>query len=307
MSGMRESILKKLSPRVLSPEQVASYHREGMLVVRDFFTKKEEAVVVGATDDIQAFPEEWGKQMIYFEPGPMGGRQLYRTENYIPYHPGLRELLEGKVIDAVSDLLGEPAVLFKEKINWKFKGAGGFGPHQDSPAYCEFPQKTFLSAMISADQSTMENGCLEMVRGKHRNGIVPQNSDGTIRTDLCEQYEWEPLLVGPADICFFSADTPHRSGRNNSQGSRRAHFLTFNPESEGRHREAYFAEKRKKFPPLFEMEPGKDYSEGARIYNAGTTPCIVTPCTVGSAPSSSVESTEAVSVSEEEDTSDQTA
>uniref|UniRef100_A0A0G4GKQ9 Fe2OG dioxygenase domain-containing protein n=1 Tax=Chromera velia CCMP2878 TaxID=1169474 RepID=A0A0G4GKQ9_9ALVE len=257
----------KAGGRQLSADEIAAYHRDGMLVVRNFFSKEEEAVVVRATNDIQNFPEEKGKQMIYFETTPSGERRLCRTENYIPYHSELKALFEGKLVDAVADLLGEPAVLFKEKINYKFPGAKGFGAHQDSPAYKEFPQKTILTAMVSADPSTIENGCLEMVRGKHTEGIVAQNDDGTISTSLCETYKWESLLLGPADVAFFSADTPHRSGPNASQGSRRAHFLTFNPASEGQHRDGYYAEKRKKFPPPVEMEPGKDYSEGAKIYN----------------------------------------
>jgi len=40
--------------------------------------------------------------------------------------------------------------------------------------------------------------------------------------------------------------------------------------SEGNYRDGYYKEKREKFPPENEREPGKDYSEGAKIYNLAT-------------------------------------
>jgi hypothetical protein len=41
---------------------------------------------------------------------------------------------------------------------------------------------------------------------------------------------------------------------------RRNLYLTYNRASEGDHREKYFADKRKSYPPDLEREPGKEYS-----------------------------------------------
>ena len=38
----------------------------------------------------------------------------------------------GRVIEAVGELLGEPAVLYKEKINYKYPGGGGYAAHQEA-------------------------------------------------------------------------------------------------------------------------------------------------------------------------------
>ena len=48
----------------------------------------------------------------------------------------------------------------------------------------------------------------------------------------------------PGDVLFFDALTPHRSGPNNSPGSRRVLYLTYNRLSEGDHSRAYFRDKR---------------------------------------------------------------
>jgi len=54
---------------------------------------------------------------------------------------------------------------------------------------------------------------------------------------------------------------------NYTDRPRRSYYLTYNALSEGDRRDAYYRDKRSKFPPECEREKGKDYSEGARIYN----------------------------------------
>ena len=56
------------------------------------------------------------------EPPRSGRRLINRIENFYPYHAGFKALFDGdKLLGRVSDLLGEPAVLFKDKINFKLR------------------------------------------------------------------------------------------------------------------------------------------------------------------------------------------
>ena len=65
-----------------------------------------------------------GKWFLYYE--NVGGKKtLCRTENFLPYHDGVRNLIHGKLSKVMSDLFRESAVLFKEKINYKLAGAAG--------------------------------------------------------------------------------------------------------------------------------------------------------------------------------------
>ena len=48
-----------------------------------------------------------------------------RTENFIHDHEALQKLFTtGKILDAVSEFFGEKAVLYKEKLNYKYPGGG---------------------------------------------------------------------------------------------------------------------------------------------------------------------------------------
>ena len=71
--------------------------------------------------------------MPYVEINAHGALVLCRTENYASSHDGLNGLLRGeKLLGVLRDLSGEDMVLFKEKINYKLAGSGGFAAHIDS-------------------------------------------------------------------------------------------------------------------------------------------------------------------------------
>jgi ectoine hydroxylase-related dioxygenase (phytanoyl-CoA dioxygenase family) len=173
------------------------------------------------------------------------GRQLARSENFTPFSPVLSQLLRAsRVAEVASELLGEPALLYKEKINYKLVGGAGFSPHQDKPAY-PFVESV-LSVMIAVDDSTIENGCLYVVSGEHHR-LLDQDHRGCIAPSLVDTFEWSPVELRAGQTLFFHALTPHRSGANLSTRHRRALFPTYNGLSEGDLREAYYLEKRRRF------------------------------------------------------------
>lgn len=138
----------------------------------------------------------------------------------------------------------------------------------------------FCCVQVSIDPATLENGCLEAVRGEHKKGILP-HPDGVLDPALTRQYEqqrrWEPILTELGGTVIFHAAVPHRSGTNRSNSARRIHYLTFNPASDGDFRAAYYENKRRAFPPDIERKPGVDYSEGAKIFNVANPIPTSTP------------------------------
>ena len=249
---------------------VERFTRDGFVVMRDLFSWEERRNISAWVSEIQEWPETPYKWMQYFEPNHVSGSKLLcRTENFIPYHTGLRNLLCGeKVLSVVGALLGEPAFLYKDKINFKLPGGNGFEPHQDAPAYTEQGQSYHVTALIAADPATVENGCLEVVSEGHMLGVLPHTEgNGAIPGHLVSRMEWIPLILEAGDVAFFGSYLPHRSGPNNTHDPRRSLYITYNGVSVGDKHDAYYIDKRRMFPPDCEREPGKDYSEGARVYN----------------------------------------
>jgi ectoine hydroxylase-related dioxygenase (phytanoyl-CoA dioxygenase family) len=192
------------------------------------------------------------------------------VENFLPYHPGLSGFLQDPALfEILGELMGERAVLFKEKVNFKLPGGKGFKAHQDAPAFVTFEQTYHITLMISVDPATVENGCLELVRGHHRQGTLPQAPDGTLSPELIASLRFEPLPMQPGDVLLFDSYVPHGSQENRSQTPRRAFYVTYNRASERDRRSEYFAHKRAAFPPECERLAGVDYAKSAGIYNLG--------------------------------------
>jgi ectoine hydroxylase-related dioxygenase (phytanoyl-CoA dioxygenase family) len=145
------------------------------------------------------------------------------------------------MLATASALLGEPAVLYKEKINYKLPGGAGYAPHQDAPAY-RFVD-THVSCMVAVDDALMDNGCLEVVSGCHAE-LLPTDAAGCVRPDVVAELHWEPVEVRAGETLWFHSRTPHRSGPNLGALPRRALYPTYNARSEGDLRAAYYDQKR---------------------------------------------------------------
>jgi ectoine hydroxylase-related dioxygenase (phytanoyl-CoA dioxygenase family) len=255
----------------LTDSQLKFWQDNGYVVVKDYFTQSQKAELIAWVEDMESRPETAGKWMKYFETPSTdpAGRQLCRVENFLQFHDGFDGLLRGdKIIGILSELMGEPAVLFKEKINFKLPGGNGFLPHQDAPAFTSFGQTYHITMMVSIDASNAENGCLQMSPGNHKEGMLPTAPDGTVDPEFAETLNWEYLATEPGDIVFFDSYIPHKSDANTSNRPRRALYITYNRASEGSYREQYYEEKRKVFPPDVERDPNKKY-KGSGVFNVG--------------------------------------
>ena len=253
----------------IAPEALAFFRDHGHVLLAGAASPARDARLADWTDELARWDEAPGKWMKWYE-GSGPARQLCRVEDFLPYHHDLREFLEGAALGAVlEDLLGEPAALFKEKINYKLPGGAGFAPHQDAPAFASFGQRYHVTVMIAVDPATVQNGCLEVVDGFHGAGLLPQAADGTLAPEWSAGQPWRAIEMAAGDVLIFDSLVPHRSAANRSDRPRRALYVTYNRASEGSLRGAYFQHKRAHFPPECERVAGQDYSAAARTFNLG--------------------------------------
>ena len=225
----------------LTRSQVDHYIETGWLITDTLKDKTKQLQTW--SDEVQGWSDngDWMHYREMTEHGP----KLCRTEYFTPFHTGFRELLtEGIMVDTASALLGDRAVLYKEKINYKLAGGAGYAPHQDAPAYRFID--IHLSCMVAIDDSTIENGCLEVVSGAHQ-AILPMDDQGCIDAAVVAGMDWFHVELRAGQTLWFHSRTPHRSGSNNSSSDRRAIYPTYNALSEGDLREKYYKQKIQEF------------------------------------------------------------
>jgi hypothetical protein len=233
-------------------DDVEHFTRNGWLLVRGDDPERV-ADLRSWVDEVSGWPEGAGEWLQYREMTD-DGPKLCRSENFVPFHEGLRALLTtGPMVDTASALLGEPAVLYKEKINYKLAGGAGYAPHQDAPAY-RFVE-SHVSCMVAVDDASVDNGCLEVVSGRHHE-LLPTDDAGCIAADVVEQMEWTAVPVQAGDTLWFHSRTPHRSGPNQSSVPRRALYPTYNAAREGDLRESYYRQKLDEFAAAGEAADG---------------------------------------------------
>ena len=140
----------------LSADQINQYARRGWCAAPGFFSAAQVARISAWTDEIAARPEEPGVQMVYSEPSLAnpGVRLIQRIENFCPFHDGFDRLVHGRLRAAVETLLAEPAVMFKDKINFKMAGGAGFEPHQDQQAGWSRYAPLYVTALVTVDPAT---------------------------------------------------------------------------------------------------------------------------------------------------------
>ena len=258
LSSPAEPIL--FQARDPSLEQRAVFARDGHLVLRGFLDGPTVDRVERWTREVTDLPEVPGRQMVYYEDSSRGddARVLSRIENFCPYHHDFDRLLNsGPVVDMVSDLLGGPAVMFKDKINFKMPGSDGFKAHQDVQAGWDRYASLHLTVLISLDAATAVNGCLEIGSGPRRDRRIGEmwapldEDDPDIRYELCP--------TEPGDAVVFDSFVPHRSKPNTTDQPRRALYVTYNLARDGDQRAQYYADKRESYPPDCERSPDKQY------------------------------------------------
>ncbi len=246
------------SARLPEPDEILSMRRDGYLVVRGFFSAAETEALIRWTGEIASAPELPGSQMVYHEDSLLapGRRVVQRIEDFCSHHPAMDAVARhGALSRWLAVLTGEDPVLFKDKINFKYPGGDGFKAHQDQQAGWTSYAPIFVTALVTIDPATIENGCLEIATASRAHDLI-----GAEWTPLSEdELGLAPVPTEPGDVIFFDSFVPHASKPNLTDTQRRVLYLTYNGAGHGDHRRRYFAEKRAAFPPDIERRPGESY------------------------------------------------
>lgn len=232
---------------------------EGYINLSNFLSEEEFSLCKSIGEKLEIWPEEKNGPLKYFEKSKSNQQELLnRVEKIIEFFPDFENFITCKLIALLNQLTGVPYTLFKEKINFKMPGGGGFNPHQDAPAFKKFIQDEMYTVMIPLQKTNQINGCLQVSENFFKKTIIP-HIDGKISEDNLNNIKWLSIEQNERDIFLFSSYLIHYSADNFSEFSRKCYFITFNPLKIGNLRETYFDYKQQSFPPRIERKNDAKY------------------------------------------------
>lgn len=236
-----------------SPAAV-EYWAKGYTVVPGLFSDREVAAIQTECERLfSLFSAEQDRHNIrvQFRNHESGTPVLDRVDPFSDISPLLRDLgRDPRILAAVADALGEPGHLFKDKIIRKAPGTHGYGVHQDYTNWQEVPApaQSLLSVLFAVDSSSPEKGGLEFFDGMHRRHYRDRETPSDIFNPkaglvpdevMAGRVAVSPTLAA-GDIVLFHSLTPHQSGVNRSDQTRRSIYFSYNAASYGNIYDTYY-------------------------------------------------------------------
>ena len=133
------------------------------------------------------------------------------------------------VLDRLADLIGPQLDCFLSQFIFKNPGAWGQPWHQDSWYFPFEPARPITGVWLAVTQATLENGCLHVLPGSHREPVHehvpdrrPDANYGYVEIVDHDMAGAVPVLMDPGDLLLFDSHLMHRSTDNESAGVRAA-------------------------------------------------------------------------------------
>ena len=200
--------------KLLSPEQVARYDDDGVVFPIDVLTPDEAADYRARLEALEA---RHGKMKFAMKP--------YLTMTLVD------ELAHApRLLDAVEDLVGPNLLLWDGAfINKEPQTRNFVSWHQDLTYWGVGPAEQIVSIWLALSPVMAENGCMKVVPGSHRDGILPHadrfHDDNVLSRgqELVDDFDKDAavdVVLKPGQMSLHHGHVIHGSNPNHSDQRR---------------------------------------------------------------------------------------
>ena len=219
---------------MLSNTQITEYHQDGYTVCPNFLSPEEVAQLVAEIEKIISGNTlaNHDKKRMEMEPNqPSDGAKVRRLYEPCTHYPLFRKLSDSeKLLDAVEDLVGPNILFHYSKLNMKPPEIGSVVEWHQDLSYYPLTNRDSLAVLFYLDDADAENGCLQMLPGRHEGDLLAHTSEGYFQgraTEVVDSSE-AALVEGKAGAAvFMHCMTPHASTTNRSNRPRRTLILSY--------------------------------------------------------------------------------
>jgi ectoine hydroxylase-related dioxygenase (phytanoyl-CoA dioxygenase family) len=206
-----------------------SMNRDGFVVLEDVFTVGEMQVLAQRLEDLE--------RRMHAELVASGGSSGISRADEITFNDHLAEkddvvrefCLRPEFVEITTAFLGPNVDLYWNQTVFKHpEGHKEFPWHQDD-GYTPVLPSPYLTLWLAINDATPENGCVSVLPGSHRGGLVEHKPSpiGLVCRSNDDPDQGIQVPVRAGSIVAFWSLTMHRSGPNRSQGVRRAYVIQY--------------------------------------------------------------------------------
>ena len=218
----------------LSAAQMNDFQRDGYVIARNYFSRDEVArLQEKAESDPRLHSAAWHRKDAA---GTVSKVCLWQETGDDLYSMFSRSR---RLVDSCETLIGEPTYHTSTKIMMKEPFVGGAWEwHQDFGYWHEdnlmlYPKA--ISCMIAINQATVENGCLQVLKGSHVIGRLDHTKTGDQKgadmvfvEEAMKYHELVNVELDPGDTLFFHCNLLHKSNQNRSENPRWSIICAYN-------------------------------------------------------------------------------
>jgi len=220
----------------IGPREIAHYREHGYLVVREAFSAPEVAsalagllhLIMGGNPAFDGIQFEAKAQDI-LSSLTLDQRQdaVRKLWFFAESETRLKAFSQDpRLLTVVRPLLGnvEP-FMFQDMALMKPPRLGREKPWHQDHAYFDYPLGTpVVGVWIALDKATIENGCMHLLPGRHKEGPIPhfKRRDWQICDSVVLGTRSLPVPLKPGGLLLFDGLLPHGTPHNSSPSRRRA-------------------------------------------------------------------------------------
>ena len=234
----RVETFSDILPHRLNDEQLRHFRERGFIHQLVVFTQEQVLRLREALESIVQGRNGRESELLCHSNENAGTTRLTYLQGGWMIDPDLHDLIFHPAITVkVAQLLGTRKVRFwHDQVFYKPPKVGGnVAWHQDYSYWLRTTPSQHLSVWIGLDDSTLENGCLQVVPESHRWGLLARDQllgdmdqlKHQLTADQLARFVPVPIEQSAGTCSFHHDHTIHGSYRNESERARRAIILNF--------------------------------------------------------------------------------
>jgi len=228
----------------IGPREIEFYREQGYLAVRQAFTPTETAAARDGLVDLimgknPAFNgitfEAAAKTILPTLSAEQRQDAVRKAWHFVEFEPRLKAISHhAKLLAVVRTLIGDRApYMFQDMALVKPPRLGREKPWHQDHAYFDYPLGTpVVGVWIALDAATIENGCMQLLPGRHREGPIVhfQRRDWQICDNVILGTRSVAAPLPPGGLLLFDGLLPHGTPHNSSANRRRALQFHYAPD-----------------------------------------------------------------------------